>query len=190
MGREPGTCISCPQRRATSVQPICLAARAGNSALRSGLLVKKAPLELSSVARTAALKYVDLFQTNGLEFHQEFEPVRVRGDENRLEQIVDNLLSNALRYTERGGRVTLRVGRREDKALLEVEDTGIGIPPNELSDIFRRFWRGEKSRSRVTGGAGIGLAIVRDLTEAHDGQVDVDSTPGRGSSFRVSLPLA
>ena len=71
--------------------------------------------------------------------------------------------------------------------MLEVSDTGIGIAPEDLRHIFTRFWRGDRSRSRATGGAGIGLAIVRELVRAHDGRVDVDSTPGRGSRFRVLI---
>jgi len=72
--------------------------------------------------------------------------------------------------------------------VLEVNDTGVGIAPGDLRHIFTRFWRGDRSRSRATGGAGIGLSIVRELVRAHDGRVDVDSTPGEGSRFRVLLP--
>jgi signal transduction histidine kinase len=72
--------------------------------------------------------------------------------------------------------------------MLEVADTGVGIAPEDLPHVFERFWRGEKSRSRATGGAGIGLAIVRELARAHEGSVEVDSSPGRGACFRVRLP--
>ena len=73
-------------------------------------------------------------------------------------------------------------------AVLEVADTGIGIAAEDLRHVFTRFWRGEKSRSRATGGTGIGLAIVRELVRAHDGRIDVESTVGKGSRFRVLLP--
>ena len=73
--------------------------------------------------------------------------------------------------------------------MLEVADTGAGIAPEDLKHVFKRFWRGEKSRSRTTGGAGIGLAIVHELVRAHDGRIDVESRPGVGSTFRVSLPV-
>jgi two-component system sensor histidine kinase BaeS len=115
-------------------------------------------------------------------------PVAVHADASRLEQIVDNLLSNALRYTDAGGAVRLRVGRRGAHALLEVSDTGIGIAPDELPRVFDRFWRSDRSRSRATGGAGIGLAVVRELVDAHGGDVEVESAPGRGTLFRVTLP--
>jgi signal transduction histidine kinase len=84
--------------------------------------------------------------------------------------------------------VRLRVGPGAAGATLEVADTGIGIAADDLRHVFQRFWRGDRSRSRATGGAGIGLAIVRELVRAHDGRVEVDSTPGVGSTFRVLLP--
>ncbi|MFO7572678.1 MAG: ATP-binding protein, partial [Gaiellaceae bacterium] len=75
-----------------------------------------------------------------------------------------------------------------ERAVVEVHDSGIGIAPADLDHVFKRFWRGEKSRSRSTGGAGIGLAIVHELVRAHDGAIEVSSTPGAGSTFRVFLP--
>src|SRR5205085_4706465 len=104
------------------------------------------------------------------------------------EQIVDNLLSNALRYTDAGGVVRLRADRRGQDAVLEVSDTGIGIAPDELPRIFDRFWRSDRSRSRATGGSGIGLAVVRELVEAHHGRVEMRSELGHGTTARVVLP--
>ena len=101
-----------------------------------------------------------------------------------------NLLSNALRYTDAGGSVRVVVRGGDAEALLEVADTGIGIAPGDLPRVFTRFWRGEKSRSRDTGGAGIGLSIVKELVQAHGGAVSVESTLGEGSVFRVTLPLS
>ena len=112
------------------------------------------------------------------------------GDPKRLEQIVVNLLSNALRYTDAGGSARVAVHADAENALLEVADTGIGIAPEDLPHVFTRFWRGEKSRSRDTGGAGIGLSIVKELVQAHGGAISVDSAPGEGSAFRVVLPLS
>ena len=107
-----------------------------------------------------------------------------------VEQSAVNVLSNAGRYTNPGGTVGVRVGRADGCAYLEVSDTGIGIEPDELPHVFERFWRGEKSRSRATGGAGVGLAIADELARAHDGRIDVESSPGRGSRFTLLLPLA
>ena len=154
---------------------------------RPGLLLEKRPVELAELARREAESWEPLFATKGVEFFSLLEPVAVDGDADRLGQVVSNLLSNALRYTEREGRVGLRVRREQGSAVLEVADTGVGIAPEDLKHVFTRFWRGEKSRSRATGGAGIGLAIVHELVRAHDGRIDVESRPGKGSTFRVSL---
>ncbi len=155
---------------------------------RPGLLLDKHPLDLAEVGRTVGDSFAPRFTNAGIAFAVEAEPAVVEGEPGRLEQVTANLLSNALRYTERGGAVTLRVGRDGPNAFLEVEDTGIGIAPDDLRHIFTRFWRMDRSRSQATGGSGIGLAVVRELVRAHDGRVDVDSVLGRGSRFRVVLP--
>ena len=160
------------------------------AAERPGLLVHKRQLDLSALARSEAENFAPRLAAKGVRFETELEPVHVMGDPDRLAQVIANLLSNALRYTNRGGRVQLRVGPEHAEAILEVRDTGIGIHPDDLEHIFERFWRAEKSRSRTTGGAGIGLAIVHDLVLAHDGRTHVESTPGKGSCFRVALPMA
>ncbi|GAA1594698.1 HAMP domain-containing sensor histidine kinase [Actinoplanes couchii] len=114
----------------------------------------------------------------------ESPPVPVTADPDRLRQILGNLVTNAVRHTPAGGTVTLRP--LPDGA--EVQDTGSGIPPDELPRIFDRFWRGDASRSRVTGGSGLGLPIARTLARAHGGDLTARSTPGAGSVFRLLLP--
>jgi heavy metal sensor kinase len=116
--------------------------------------------------------------------------VHVDGDRARIKQVVVNLLDNAIKYTPPGGSIKLDVSAREDKAVIEVADTGIGIPPNALPHIFERFFRVDKARSRDAGGAGLGLAIVKSICAAHGGQVYVESSEGQGSRFKVELPLA
>jgi heavy metal sensor kinase len=116
--------------------------------------------------------------------------VSVEGDRARIKQVVVNLLDNAIKYTPSGGSITLDVHAREGKAVIEVADTGIGIPPGALPHIFERFFRVDKARSRDAGGAGLGLAIVKSICAAHRGQVYVESSEGRGSRFKVELPLA
>lgn len=113
----------------------------------------------------------------------------VRGDNDRLQQVLLNLLANALQYTPAGGRVVLRAYNERDKVCLAVQDTGIGIAPEHLSHIFARFYRVDKSRSRRGGGTGIGLTIVKHLVEAHSGSIAVTSVPTLGSTFTVALPL-
>ncbi len=152
---------------------------------RPGLLLDKQPLDLAGVVSAQAEVFAPRFDEAGLHLSTRLEPAWTMGDADRLGQVVSNLLENALRYTERNGRVDVRVQRAGRHAILEVEDTGIGIAPDDQRNVFTRFWRGEKSRSRTTGGAGIGLAIVQELVRAHDGTVDVESAVGRGSLFRV-----
>ncbi|MGW0522918.1 sensor histidine kinase [Crossiella sp. NPDC003009] len=118
------------------------------------------------------------------------ETLVVQADPVRLRQAVANLVSNALRHTPRGGRVTLSVGAQAGEVLITVADNGSGIAPAELDRVFDRFWRAEKSRSRRTGGSGLGLVIVRRLIEAHGGTVTATSTLGQGSAFTLRLPSA
>jgi signal transduction histidine kinase len=117
-------------------------------------------------------------------------PLRVLGDRARLDQLVWNLVENALRYTPRGGRVELGLSGRGGEILLRVRDTGVGIPDQHLPRIFERFYRVDKARSRNSGGTGLGLAIVKSIAEAHGGRVEVESAPGRGTTFTVWLPAA
>ncbi len=111
----------------------------------------------------------------------------VLADPGRLEQVLTNLLHNALRHTPPGGIVAVVARAEEESLRLEVCDTGEGIAPEELPHIWERFYRGEKARSRDARGAGLGLALVKELTEAMGGTVDVESAPGQGSCFRVRL---
>jgi heavy metal sensor kinase len=118
------------------------------------------------------------------------EPVWVQGDQARLKQVVVNLLDNAIKYTLEGGAVALTVRANHSKAILEVTDNGIGIPPEALPRIFDRFFRVDKARSREQGGAGLGLSIVKSICTAHHGRVEAISLPGQGTRLRVELPLA
>jgi signal transduction histidine kinase len=147
-------------------------------------------VDLAQVASAPAAEFAERFDQRDIAFTSQLISVLVVGDSGRLEQIFVNLLANALRYTEPGGEVRLRVGPDPRGAAITVTDNGIGIPTEDIAHIFTRFWRGEKSRSRDTGGAGIGLAIVDELVRAHRGVVEVDSELGSGSTFRVVLPRA
>ena len=120
----------------------------------------------------------------------EAKEVWVEGDRARMKQVVVNLLDNAIKYTQPGGSIGLNVTSRENKAVLEVADNGIGIAPEALPRVFERFFRVDTARSREEGGAGLGLSIVRSICVAHHGRVEASSTPGEGSIFRVELPLA
>ncbi len=110
-------------------------------------------------------------------------------DRDKLEKIILNLLFNAIKFTPPGGRVTVAARREEDTMILEVSDTGIGIAADKLRHVFDRFWQADTSSQRKHQGAGIGLALVKDLVEAHGGKVEVQSTEGSGTTMRVRLPL-
>jgi signal transduction histidine kinase len=115
----------------------------------------------------------------------------VRADEDRIGQVLLNLVGNALQYTPPGGQLTLRARRSGAQIRLAVQDTGIGIPAEDLPHVFERFYRVDKSRSRVGGGSGIGLTIARHLVEAHGSEIHASSEGrGQGSTFTFTLPVA
>ncbi len=138
-----------------------------------------------------------------LEVHRELRPlagnvnltvdlqdqVTLNGDRDRLKQALLNLGANALQHTPTGGSVGLNLERRDDLVGISVSDTGVGIPPDELPMIFKRFYRVDSSRSRSGGGAGLGLAIVEHVAQSHSGRVTVESEPGKGSTFTIWLPI-
>jgi signal transduction histidine kinase len=111
------------------------------------------------------------------------------GDEQLLKQMFLNLLDNAVKYTAQGGEVYVSMERVENSVRISVRDTGIGIPQADQPHIFDRFYRVDKARSRKLGGAGLGLSIARWIAEAHQGEIQVESSNGTGSIFSVTLPL-
>jgi signal transduction histidine kinase len=109
-------------------------------------------------------------------------------DAQRIGRVLNNLVNNALRYTPAGGLVSIAATRLEGGLLIQVCDSGEGIPAQDIEHIFERFYRGEKSRNRMLGGAGLGLAISKAIVEAHAGKISVESTPGQGACFRIHIP--
>jgi heavy metal sensor kinase len=116
-------------------------------------------------------------------------PVIVRGDERWLERLLLNLVDNAIKFTPEGGEVVLRISHDEGAAIVEVTDTGIGIPADVVPHIFERFFRVDPARSPASEGVGLGLSLAKWIVDGHNGHIDVESQPGRGSTFRVRLPL-
>ncbi len=112
----------------------------------------------------------------------------VYADKARMLQVFTNLLSNAIKYTPEGGSVNVEVSDTQESGVVKVSDTGIGIPEEELSLIFERFYRTDKSRNRKLGGAGIGLTIVKSIVLAHEGTVSAQSHTDGGSCFTVKIP--
>ncbi len=113
----------------------------------------------------------------------------MRADETRLQEILYNLLDNALKYTQRGGRIRLAATRQDDEVIISVADNGPGIPDADLPRIFERFYRADKARSREMGGTGLGLSIVKHIAQMHGGRVEAESKLGEGTTIRVILPV-
>jgi signal transduction histidine kinase len=109
--------------------------------------------------------------------------------EDDLYQIAFNLIENGIKYNVAGGKLIVRLMRQDDNAILQVRDTGMGIPEDALSHIFERFYRVDKARSRSTGGSGLGLSIVRNLAEKNHGTITADSVVGEGTSFTLIFPI-
>ncbi len=109
--------------------------------------------------------------------------------EDDLYQIIFNLVENGIKYNTVGGTLTIRISRQDDNAVLQIADTGVGIPPESLNHIFERFYRVDKARSRKSGGSGLGLSIVRNMVERNRGEIQVESTVGSGTTFTVTFPV-
>ena len=150
------------------------------------------PVRLDSTAQRVVQLSAREAAAKGIAIEMSLAPdlPSVRGDPVGLEDLLTNLLANAIRYTPAGGRIGVRITSRDERAIIEVKDTGIGIAPVDLAHIFEEYYRSEDARALVREGSGLGLAIVRSVVEAHDGDIAVKSAPGEGTTFTVRLPLA
>ena len=146
------------------------------------------PCDLALIARAAADDWEASFTAAGVSFEPRLEPAPVDADPGRLHQIITNLLSNALKFTPPGGRVRMILTRASGHARLEVADTGPGIPAEDQSHVFERFWRA--AQAGQTAGSGIGLAVAAELACAQRGTIEVTSEIGHGTRFTLILPLA
>jgi two-component system OmpR family sensor kinase len=169
------------ERMSLLVDDLLLLAR-----LDEGRPLEREPVELDAVVREAVDTARMLEPSRSVEV--ELEPARVVGDRDRLRQTVDNLLSNVRAHTPADAAVSVSLQRRNGHALLTVTDTGPGLSADQAAHVFERFYRTDASRTRASGGVGLGLSIVAAVVEAHGGSVSVDSTPGRGTTFAVELP--
>lgn len=159
--------------------------------MSEGLLaITRVPLDLSVLVADAVEAVRPVARTAGLDLGLDVPEggVVARVDGQRLRQVVDNLLSNAVKYTGPGGSVTVRLWQTDSTVDISVADTGIGVAPDEVDRLFRRFFRGAEATQRQVPGAGLGLSIVRGIVEAHGGQIHVDTTLHSGSTFHVELP--
>jgi two-component system sensor histidine kinase BaeS len=156
------------------------------SAQASGLELSRRPLDLGRVAADSAASLGSQFRNAGIDLRQDLPPTGTIGDARRLHQVAINLLSNALKFTPPGGTISVRTFMEDSEAVLEVSDSGPGITEEERHAIWERFYRGTASRDHA--GSGIGLAVVKELVDAHGGTVTIDSRAGHGASFVVRLP--
>jgi two-component system OmpR family sensor kinase len=156
--------------------------------LDEGRPLERKPVELSEVVGEAVETARTVEPDRPVDLRA--EQAAVLGDRHRLRQIVDNLLSNVRAHTPAGAPVSVRVGRDNGSAVIEVADSGPGMNGEEAERVFERFYRTDRSRSRASGGVGLGLAIVAAVAEAHGGTVGARSEPGHGATFRIMLPLA
>ena len=163
----------------------------GLASAERGMSVEIEPISLGGICRSCVRSYIDHAAERDLTLVAEIsgEPIVAMADAEAMRQITDNLLTNAIRYTPDGGRIVVRLFPRDGKAVLEVQDNGMGIEPVHQERIFERFYRVDKARSRELGGTGLGLAIVKHLAQSMHGEVQLESNPGAGSLFRVLLPL-
>ena len=136
-------------------------------------------------------KFANLAEKSGIRLVTRLDfdaDLRFSIDPDRMEQVLTNLIDNALRHTHEGGSVTLQAAVAKDKLQVAVRDTGVGISEEDLPFVFERFYKADKARTRGQAGTGLGLAIAKHIVEAHGGEISVNSRKGKGTTFRFSIP--
>lgn len=194
---QDGVLPADPERLGVVREETVRLARLTNSILelarleRGNVAFEMRPIDPAAPVRTAVEAHRALIESCDLELVVQVQDgLTIDGDIDRLTQAVGNLLANAARYTPPSGRITVSLTSRADEAVISVADTGIGIAEEDLPRVFARFWRADPARERAKGGVGIGLAVVKEIVERHDGHVAVHSVEGAGSTFTIALPLA
>ena len=157
----------------------------------NGAKLNLAELDIGALLQEQVKRLLPLARENGIELEcAAKDRLEVTGDALKLQQVVYNIIDNAIKYTPRGGEVHCTLSRAARKAVIRVSDTGVGIPQDDLPHIFDRFYRVDKARSRDTGGTGLGLSIVKQFVVLHGGTIEAKSAPGKGSTFIIELPLS
>ena len=154
------------------------------------LTLELGDVDLDDIVAEAVEAAKPIADEQGITLEASVEPIPpMLGDRSRLAQVLDNLVSNALKFTTKGGTVEVEVSASNDEAVLEVRDTGIGIAPAEQTQLFDRFFRSAEATERAIPGTGLGLTIVKAIVERHEGTIDVESAAGEGTTMRVRLPV-
>jgi heavy metal sensor kinase len=180
------TCAKAAQRMANITDGLLTLARAD----AGQEVAPRTAIALDRVVTDAVTLMKPLADEKQVQLQTTIAPVQVRGDPTALARVVSNLVGNALHYNRPGGAISVSLTNGSDRAVLTVSDTGIGIPAEDLPHVFDRFYRVDKARSRAAGGAGLGLAICKELVQAHGGTIDVKSELNHGTTFTVTMPCA
>jgi signal transduction histidine kinase len=186
LGDQIGSALEETQRMSRIVESLLAISRLDAGEVK----MDKAPLDLAELAALTTDEMALLAEEKSIRLRT-YAPtgIQVEGDRTRLQQVIVNVLDNAIKYTQAGGEVEIRVGKEGNRAVLEVSDNGPGIAAHALPHVFERFYRADKARSRASGGSGLGLSIVKAICAAHNAEVKVSSQEGQGCSFRVEIPL-
>lgn len=195
--RRPRTAAEYQETLSTALHETDRLARLANELLLLSraeggqMILERQPCDLSRIACGAASAHTARAQATGVRVTLDTPPeATLEADPDRLRQVIDNLLDNALRYAPAGSEVVVRVAAVESAWEVSVSDAGPGIAPEHQAQVFERFWRADPARARASGGAGLGLAIARAIVEAHGGSVRVASVPGHGATFTLTLPAS
>lgn len=155
-----------------------------------GMRLNLTEMSLNSLLDEQVKRLLPLARENGIEINLEMkDDISIIGDSVKLQQVLYNVIDNAIKYTPRGGEVETTLSRIGKKAIIRISDTGIGIPAADLPHIFDRFYRVDKARSRATGGTGLGLSIVKQTVQQHGGNITASSIEGKGTTFEIELPI-
>ena len=188
-----------PQQRAHYIDVIETEARrlsklSDNLLRLSSLEVSEEPLKITSFSldkqiQNAALVLEPQWSAKNIDLSLALDKTAYNGDEGLLNQVWINLLHNAVKFTPQGGKIDVTLTRGENEAICHIADTGIGISEEDRMRVFERFYKADKARDRALGGSGLGLSLVKKIVELHGGTVGVESRPGEGSTFSVTLPF-
>jgi len=175
------------ERTTTLIEELLALARADSG--RESLNMQE--LDLRCLLQSIAARWRPMAKVHDLQFHEILDEAEfvVAADETALRRLVGILLDNAMKFTPPGGSVELQLSRASERALISVRDSGVGIPAEEHENIFERFYRVDKARSRESGGAGLGLAIAQWIAQQHHTKIQVGSGVGEGATFTLQLPL-
>jgi len=154
-----------------------------------GFALSKTTFCMSETVEEILLNFQQSAQEKNIQIETNFNQFNVKADKDKIIQVIINLLTNAIKYTNYSGKISIAVGMKEQNAFLSIEDTGIGISKEHVPNIFEHLYRADQSRNRDTGGSGIGLSVVKAIVTAHGGEISVSSVLGRGSKFTIILPI-